>query len=66
MPEAGEYGMGLVFLPVEHTARLQAEGIMERITREEGLEVLGLDEVHEGVARGLGNDTRRVRAVKRL
>ena len=41
LPDAGEYGMGLVFLPVEHTARLQAEGIMERITREEGLEVLG-------------------------
>ena len=41
LPEPGEYGMGLVFLPVEHTARLQAEGIVERITREEGLEVLG-------------------------
>ncbi len=41
LPNQGEYGMGLVFLPVEHTARLQAEGIVERITREEGLEVLG-------------------------
>ncbi|OYW13468.1 MAG: hypothetical protein B7X34_00160, partial [Acidobacteriia bacterium 12-62-4] len=41
LPNQGEYGMGLVFLPVEHTARLQAEGILERITREEGLEVLG-------------------------
>jgi glutamate synthase (NADPH/NADH) large chain len=41
LPNPGEYGMGLVFLPVEHTARLQAEGILERITREEGLDVLG-------------------------
>src|ERR1700759_5155213 len=38
---AGEYGVGLVFLPVEPHERLEAEGILERIIREEGLTVLG-------------------------
>jgi len=37
----GEYGVGMVMLPVEPSARLQAEGILERIVREEGLTVLG-------------------------
>jgi glutamate synthase domain-containing protein 2/glutamate synthase domain-containing protein 1/glutamate synthase domain-containing protein 3 len=38
---AGEYGVGMVMLPVEPHARLQSEGIVERIAREEGLTVLG-------------------------
>ena len=38
---AGEYGVGMVFLPVEPSHRLLAEGILERIAREEGLTVLG-------------------------
>jgi glutamate synthase domain-containing protein 2/glutamate synthase domain-containing protein 1/glutamate synthase domain-containing protein 3 len=37
----GEYGIGMVMLPVERHGRLQAEGILERIAREEGLTVLG-------------------------
>src|SRR5437867_3469681 len=41
LPEPGEYGVGLVFLPVEKQERLQCEGILERIAREEGLTVLG-------------------------
>ena len=41
LPEPGEYGVGLVFLPVEKPERLQCEGILERIAREEGLTVLG-------------------------
>ncbi|HYL73084.1 MAG TPA: glutamate synthase large subunit [Bryobacteraceae bacterium] len=41
LPAAGEYGVGMVFLPVEPSHRLRAEGIVERITREEGLTVLG-------------------------
>jgi len=41
LPPAGVYGVGMVFLPVEPTPRLQAEGILERIAREEGLTVLG-------------------------
>ncbi len=41
LPAAGEYGVGMTFLPVEPAARLQCEGIVERIVREEGLSVLG-------------------------
>jgi glutamate synthase (NADPH/NADH) large chain len=41
LPEPGEYGVGMMFLPVEHAQRLLCEGIVERIAREEGLTVLG-------------------------
>src|SRR3977135_151061 len=41
LPEPGAYGVGMVFLPVEKHQRLQCEGILERIAREEGLTVLG-------------------------
>ena len=41
LPPAGEYGVGMTFLPVERHQRLQSEGILERIVREEGLTVLG-------------------------
>jgi glutamate synthase domain-containing protein 1 len=41
LPPAGEYGVGMTFLPVEPQHRLQCEGVIERIVREEGLTVLG-------------------------
>ena len=41
LPPAGEYGVGMVFLPVEPRPRLECEGILERIIHEEGLTVLG-------------------------
>lgn len=41
LPLAGEYGVGMVFLPVERPQRLICEGIFERIVREEGLGLLG-------------------------
>ncbi|MGA9042180.1 MAG: glutamate synthase large subunit [Terriglobales bacterium] len=41
LPEAGEYAVGMTFLPVEKHQRLQCEGIFEQIVREEGLTVLG-------------------------
>ncbi len=41
LPEQGAYGAGMVFLPVEKLPRLQCEGILEKIVREEGLTVLG-------------------------
>jgi len=41
LPEPGEYGVGMVFLPVERHDRLHCEGILERIIREEGLTLLG-------------------------
>src|SRR5579864_9010757 len=41
LPAPGEYGVGMIFLPVEKHQRLQCEGILEGIIREAGLEVLG-------------------------
>src|SRR3984957_3964959 len=41
LPPAGQYGVGMTFLPVEKHQRLTCEGILERIVREEGLTVLG-------------------------
>src|SRR5208282_2505346 len=41
LPKAGTYGVGMTFLPVEKHQRLQCEGILERIIREEGLTLLG-------------------------
>src|SRR6266478_3292661 len=41
LPPPGTYGVGMTFLPVEKHERIQCEGILERIPREEGLTVLG-------------------------
>ncbi len=41
LPPPGSYGVAMTFLPVEKHPRLQCEGILERIVREEGLTVLG-------------------------
>ena len=41
LPKPGVYGVGMTFLPVEKHQRLQCEGILERIVREEGLTLLG-------------------------
>ncbi|MEY2414330.1 MAG: glutamate synthase large chain [Acidobacteriaceae bacterium] len=41
LPAPGQYGVGMTFLPVEKHQRLQCEGILEGIVREEGLTVLG-------------------------
>ncbi len=41
LPEAGHYGIAMCFLPVELQQRLACEGLLEKISREEGLTVLG-------------------------
>jgi glutamate synthase domain-containing protein 2/glutamate synthase domain-containing protein 1/glutamate synthase domain-containing protein 3 len=41
LPGPGEYGIAMCFLPVERQQRLVCEGLLERISREEGLTVLG-------------------------
>jgi glutamate synthase (NADPH/NADH) large chain len=41
LPAPGAYAVGMTFLPVEKHQRLQCEGILERLLREEGLSVLG-------------------------
>jgi glutamate synthase domain-containing protein 2/glutamate synthase domain-containing protein 1/glutamate synthase domain-containing protein 3 len=41
LPAPGEYGVGMMFLPVDRHERILAEGMVERIAEEEGLSVLG-------------------------
>jgi len=41
LPGPGQYGVAMCFLPVELQQRLTCEGMLERISREEGLTVLG-------------------------
>jgi glutamate synthase domain-containing protein 2/glutamate synthase domain-containing protein 1/glutamate synthase domain-containing protein 3 len=41
LPSPGEYGVGMVFLPVEPHERMSCEAIVEEIVRDEGLSVLG-------------------------
>jgi len=41
LPKPGGYAVGMTFLPVEKHQRLQCEGILERIIKEEGLKLLG-------------------------
>jgi glutamate synthase domain-containing protein 2/glutamate synthase domain-containing protein 1/glutamate synthase domain-containing protein 3 len=41
LPAPGEYGVGMMFLPVDPHERLLCEGIIERFAEEEGLSVLG-------------------------
>ncbi len=41
LPKPGEYAVAMCFLPVEHQQRLVCEGLIETISREEGLTVLG-------------------------
>ncbi len=41
LPAPGKYGIAMCFLPVERQQRLVCEGLLEKISREEGLTVLG-------------------------
>jgi glutamate synthase (NADPH) large chain len=41
LPDAGAYGVAMVFLPVDKHSRLQCEGVFERIAQAEGLKVIG-------------------------
>jgi glutamate synthase domain-containing protein 2/glutamate synthase domain-containing protein 1/glutamate synthase domain-containing protein 3 len=41
LPDAGDYAVAMCFLPVERQQRLACEGLFEKISREEGLTVLG-------------------------
>ncbi len=45
LPPAGEYGVGMVFLPKEHASRLACERALERAVMAEGQVVLGWRDV---------------------
>ena len=45
LPQAGEYGVGMIFLPKEHASRLACEQEMERAIHAEGQVLLGWRDV---------------------
>src|SRR6478609_5169868 len=45
LPPAGEYGVGMVFLPKEHASRIACEQEIERAVRNEGQIILGWRDV---------------------
>lgn len=45
LPEAGEYGVGMFFLPTDESARKKAEAIFERVVAEENQTFLGWRDV---------------------
>ncbi len=45
LPPAGEYGVGMVFLPKEHASRLACEQVLERAVRSERQVLLGWRDV---------------------
>jgi len=50
LPPAGEYGVGMVFLPKEHASRLACEQEMERAIKAEGQVLLGWRDVPVNLA----------------
>jgi glutamate synthase domain-containing protein 1 len=45
LPDTGNYGVGVVFLPTDHDSRTECEALFERIVDEEGQTVLGWRDV---------------------
>ena len=58
LPEAGGYGVGMVFLPQDEPLRRQCEGLFESIIREEGVRFLGWRDVPVKLAH-VGNQARQ-------
>ncbi len=65
LPAAGQYGVGMVFLPPNPEHRLFCEQMLEQIIREEGQRILGPCRGYGGVDRaagGTGSDPGNVRS----
>jgi glutamate synthase domain-containing protein 1 len=62
LPAAGQYGVGMVFLPRDEDARRQCEAIIESVTRREGLRFLGWRTVPTDNS-GIGRDARAAEPV---
>ena len=58
LPAPGEYGAGMVFFPVERTQRLQCEGVIESVVREEGLQFLGWRDIRTNPT-AIGREARK-------
>lgn len=60
LPPAGDYGVGMIFLPREHASRRACEQELERVVKAEGQVVLGWRDVprrhyHQDVEDGFGD-----------
>ncbi len=64
LPNAGEYGVGMVFLPREAESRKQCELLFERVIREEGTRLLGWRDVPVK-SEAIGVQARRTEPVMR-
>lgn len=64
LPPAGEYGVGMVFLPQDETARMRCETLLEKYTTAEGQTVLGWRDVPVDNS-GLGEGVKAVEPVVR-
>ena len=59
LPDPGEYGIGMVFLPPQTQAEAKCQALVERVIAEEGLELLGWRDVPIDPSQ-LGRESRRV------
>ena len=64
LPNAGEYGVGMVFLPRESASRRQCEQLFERVISEEGARLLGWRDVPVK-SEAIGEQARRTEPVIR-
>jgi len=64
LPAAGEYGVGMLFLPQQEDTRRYCESLIEQTINEEGQTLLGWRDVPVASA-GLGASVRRVEPVMR-
>ena len=60
LPAPGKYGVGMVFLPPNGSARVKCENVIEQVVRDEGLEFLGWRDVPVDPDK-LGRDARAVK-----
>ena len=60
LPQEGEYGVGMVFMPPQPAAKQQVQDHISRVIRDEGLELFGWRDVPVDDSK-LGRDARAVR-----
>ena len=59
LPDLGEYGVGMVFLPQDSSQRRRCEELLEQVVQEEGQRVLGWRDIPVDQS-GIGNHARDV------
>ena len=59
LPEEGKYGVGIVYLPTDNEQRAFAEGVVERIIKEQGQKLIGWRDVPQDNS-SIGHTARRI------